>query len=59
MALISAVIVTALAIPLVTAFAILVHPPLFNEVRPFLIPLAAIGLLSTAAGYWLLWRRGR
>lgn len=57
MALISAVIVTALAVPLVIAFAILVHPPLFNEVRPFLIPLAAIGLIATALGAWLIWWR--
>ena len=39
--------------------AVLVHPPLFAELRPWWPPLAAIGLLSTAAGYWLLWGRGR
>ncbi len=39
--------------------AVLVHPPLFSELRPWWPPLAAVGLLSTAAGYWLLWGRGR
>ncbi len=39
--------------------AVLVHPPLFSDLRPWWPPLAAIGLLSTAAGYWLLWGRGR
>ena len=39
--------------------AVLVHPPLFSDLRPWWPPLAAIGLLSTAAGYWLLWGRSR
>lgn len=39
--------------------AVLVHPPLFSDLRPWWPPLAAIGLLSTAAGYWLLWGRKR
>lgn len=39
--------------------AVLVHPPLFPDLRPWWPPLAAIGLLSTAAGYWLLWGRQR
>lgn len=39
--------------------AVLVHPPLFADLRPWWPPLAAVGLLSTAAGYWLLWGRGR
>lgn len=39
--------------------AVLAHPPLFSELRPWWPPLAAVGLLSTAAGYWLLWGRGR
>ncbi len=39
--------------------AVLAHPPLFAELRPWWPPLAAVGLLSTAAGYWLLWGRGR
>ena len=39
--------------------AVLVHPPLFSDLRPWWPPLAAVGLLSTAAGYWLLWGRGR
>lgn len=38
--------------------AVLVHPPLFSELRPWWPPLAAVGLISTAAGYWLLWGRG-
>jgi len=46
---------TALAV----GAAVLVHPPLFSELRPWWPPLAAVGLLSTAAGYWLLWGRGR
>ncbi len=37
--------------------AVLVHPPLFAELRPWWPPLAAVGLLSTATGYWLLWGR--
>ncbi len=39
--------------------AVLAHPPLFAALRPWWPPLAAVGLLSTAAGYWLLWGRGR
>lgn len=39
--------------------AVLAHPPLFADLRPWWPPLAAIGLVSTAAGYWLLWGRGR
>ena len=39
--------------------AVLVHPPLFAELRPWWPPLAAVGLISTAAGYWLLWGRER
>ena len=59
MALISVVLIIALVVPLVAAFAILVHPPLFNDLRPYLIPLAAVGLVSTAASYWWLWGRDR
>lgn len=39
--------------------AVLVHPPLFPELRPWWPLLAAVGLLSTAAGYWFLWGRSR
>ena len=39
--------------------AVLVHPPLFPLLRPWWPPLAAVGLISTAAGYWLLWGRSR
>ena len=39
--------------------AVLAHPPLFTDLRPWWPPLAAVGLLSTAAGYWLLWGRSR
>ena len=39
--------------------AVLAHPPLFAELRPWWPPLAAVGLLSTAAGYWFLWGRTR
>lgn len=39
--------------------AVLVHPPLFPALRPWWPPLAAVGLVSTAAGYWLLWGRDR
>ncbi len=34
--------------------AVLAHPPLFAALRPWWPPLAAVGLLSTAASYWLL-----
>ncbi|MDE2967117.1 MAG: hypothetical protein OXS30_06480 [Chloroflexota bacterium] len=44
---------------LVVGAAVLVHPPLFSTLRPWWPPLAAVGLLSTAAGYWLLWGRSR
>ena len=37
--------------------AVLVHPPLFTDLRAWLVPLAAVGLLATAAGGWFLWRR--
>ena len=37
--------------------AVLVHPPLFSDLRPWWPLLAGIGLASTAAGYWLLWGR--
>ena len=36
--------------------AVLVHPPLFTDLRAWLVPLAAVGLLATAAGGWFLWR---
>jgi hypothetical protein len=39
--------------------AVLVHPPLIADLRPWWPPLAAVGLISTAAGYWLLWGRAR
>ena len=44
---------------LAAGMAVLVHPPLFASLRPWWPPLAAVGLLSTAAGYWLLWGRAR
>ncbi len=44
---------------LAVSAAVLVHPPLFAELRPWWPPLAAVGLLSTAAGYWFLWGRAR
>ena len=50
---------TGLLAALAVGAAVLVHPPLFSELRPWWPPLAAVGLLSTAAGYWLLWGRGR
>ena len=57
MLLIWTLVVAALVVPLATAFGVLVHPPLFDHVRAFLIPLAVAGLLATAAGAWLLWWR--
>lgn len=48
-----------LSVALGVGAAVLVHPPLFSDLRPWWPPLAAIGLLSTAAGYWLLWGRAR
>ena len=48
-----------LSAALAVGAAVLVHPPLFSDLRPWWPPLAAVGLLSTAAGYWLLWGRGR
>ena len=39
--------------------AVLVHPPLIGTLRPWWPPLAAIGLVSIVAGYWLLWGRSR
>ncbi len=46
-----------LAVSLGAGAAVLVHPPLFGDLRPWWPALAAIGLCSTAAGYWLLWGR--
>ncbi len=46
-----------LLIALTAGAAVLVHPPLLVELRPWWPFLAAVGLLSTAAGYWLLWGR--
>ena len=48
-----------LLVALGSGAVVLAHPPLFAELRPWWPLLAAIGLLSTAAGYWLLWGRGR
>ena len=48
-----------LTVALGVGAAVLVHPPLFGTLRPWWPPLAAVGLLSTAAGYWLLWGRSR
>lgn len=48
-----------LLIALGAGAAVLAHPPLFAELRPWWPPLAAVGLVSTAAGYWLLWGRSR
>ena len=50
---------TGLMLVLAVGAAVLVHPPLFSDLRPWWPPLAAVGLLSTAAGYWLLWGRTR
>ena len=44
---------------LVVGAAVLVHPRLISELRPWWPPLVAVGLISTATGYWLLWGRGR
>ena len=48
-----------LLVALAAGAAVLAHPPLFADLRPWWPPLAAVGLVSTAAGYWLLWGRGR
>lgn len=48
-----------LLIALGVGAAVMVDPQLFVSVRPWWPPLAAVGLLSTAAGYWLLWGRER
>jgi len=48
-----------LAAALAVGAAVLVQPALFADLRPWWPPLAAVGLASTAAGYWLLWGRGR
>lgn len=48
-----------LLVALGSGAAVLAHPPLFADLRPWWPALAAVGLLSTAAGYWLLWGRGR
>ena len=50
---------TGLVTALGVGAAVMVHPPLFPLLRPWWPPLAAIGLLSTVAGYWLLWGRDR
>ena len=39
------------------AFAIVADPGLFETFRPAMIPLAAIGLASTAATTYFLWFR--
>ncbi|MYB21767.1 MAG: hypothetical protein F4Y29_04455 [Chloroflexi bacterium] len=39
--------------------AVLPHPPLCPALRPWGPRGGGVGLLSTAAGYWLLWGRGR
>ena len=46
-----------LAVSLGAGAAVLVHPPLFSDFRPWWPLLAGVGLASTAAGYWLLWGR--
>ncbi|MXX31959.1 MAG: hypothetical protein F4Y69_10145 [Chloroflexi bacterium] len=57
--LLAALAAVGLLVALGSGAAVLAHPPLFAELRPWWPPLAAVGLLSTAAGYWLLWGRGR
>ena len=57
--LLGALALCGLTAALAVGAAVLVHPPLFSTLRPWWPPLAAVGLLSTAAGYWLLWGRGR
>ncbi len=37
--------------------AVLVQPSLIGALRPWWPPLAAVGLCSVVAGYWLLWGR--
>lgn len=54
-----AVAFCGLTAALAVGAAVMVYPPLFSDLRPWWPPLAAIGLLSTAAGYWLLWGRRR
>jgi len=57
--LLAALAAIGLLVALGSGAAVLAHPPLFSGLRPWWPPLAAVGLLSTAAGYWLLWGRGR
>ncbi len=57
--LLAALSAAGLAVALGVGAAVLAHPPLLPTLRPWWPPLAAIGLLSTAAGYWLLWGRER
>ena len=56
---VGALALCGLSAALTVGLAVLVHPPLFPLLRPWWPPLAVVGLLSTAAGYWLLWGRAR
>ena len=46
-----------LVVTLGVAFAIVADPGLFETFRPVMIPLAAVGLASTAATTYFLWFR--
>lgn len=48
---------SGLLVTLGVAFAIVADPGLFETFRPAMIPLAAIGLASTAATTYFLWFR--
>ncbi len=48
---------SGLLVTLAVAFAIVVDPGLFETFRPAMIPLAAVGLLSTLATTYFLWFR--
>ena len=42
---------------LAVAAVVLVDPGLVDDLVPYWPPLSVVGLLSTAAGFWWLWRR--
>lgn len=48
-----------LVVVLAIGLAVIVSPPLIDDLRGYLPLLAALGLVSTAGGFWYLWWRPR
>jgi hypothetical protein len=52
-------LLSGLAAVLAVGFAVIVSPPLIDDLRGYLPLLVTIGFASTAGGFWYLWWRPR